>query len=77
MRNVWVLAIALFLIDHLEASRMDKLMDAVQSGNLKKVKKYVKRVGRRNINKSNDFGETPLTSAATGSLIPSFGPIAP
>ena len=77
MRNLWVLAIALFLIDHLEASRMDKLMDAVQSGNLKKVKKYVKRVGRRNINKPNDYGETPLTSAATGSLIPSFGPIAP
>ena len=77
MRNVWVLAIALFLIDHLEASRMDKLMDAVHSGNLRRVKKYAKRVGRRKINKPNDFGETPLSSAATGSLIPSFGPITP
>ena len=77
MRNVWVLGIALFLIDHLEASSYDKLMDAVHSGNLRKVKRYVKRVGRRKINKPNNFGETPLSSAATGSLIPSFGSIAP
>ena len=77
MRNLWGLVIALFLIDHLEASRYDKLMDAVHSGNLRKVKRYVKRVGRRKINKPNNFGETPLSSAATGSLIPLFGPIAP
>ena len=65
MKKLWVIAIALFLFDHLEASKMDKLMDGVQAGNLKKVKRYAKRV-RKQINKPNDFGETPLSSAATG-----------
>jgi len=65
MKKLWVLAIMLFLFYHLEASKMDKLMDGVQTANLKKVKKYAKIV-RKQINKQNDFGETPLSSAATG-----------